>query len=59
MAEKIIGRTWWFLGDMQEMHFGFFEPSAAFMVITGRAGCGDILPDMQSSQMSRDHVVNG
>lgn len=43
---------------MQQMHAGFGEGAPSFVVIAGRAGCDNVLPDVTAIKMARHHVIH-
>ena len=60
MPTKNIGSIrGWFLGYMHQMHMNFFNFASAFAVITAWAGCHNIIPDVRSAHVTRDHMING
>jgi hypothetical protein len=57
MGIEILGRTWWFNRLAQQVHLDLLNCPAAFAVITGRAGCDQILPGVLSSQVAGDDMI--
>jgi hypothetical protein len=51
-AKNVLRRAGGFVREMQEVHPGLYQGPPSFAVITGRAGCDDVVPYMFTAEVA-------
>ena len=57
-AEDVNSAGGGFLGRMQQGHMRFVQPAAALVMIAGGTGGDHVCPYVQSTQVTRQDVIN-